>query len=175
MHVRARDPADAVVGHPKPGDDIEMRKRPLPGVSTVGVSSHQLVNLYLRVWFGWCARKTLGFILVWAECPYIQFGTARVTDTWFVVGVTNGREREEVPSLWRNKQACSAKACRDVLAVLRRITLCSDMSFMGRPASPFIGKGEEQVYKGRRRKTKEKKASRTAGSFFSFMRVLPML
>ena len=36
------------------------------------------------------------FILVWAECPYIQFiAVAHVTSTEkFVVEVTNGRERD---------------------------------------------------------------------------------
>ena len=47
----------------------------------VGVSNRRLVNLCLRVWPGWCARKTQGFILVWAECPYVQFEAARVTGT----------------------------------------------------------------------------------------------
>ena len=47
----------------------------------VGVSDHQLVNLYLHVWPGWCARRTQGFILVWAECPYVQSAAAHVTGT----------------------------------------------------------------------------------------------
>ena len=47
----------------------------------VDVSDHQLVNLYLRVWPGWCARRTQGFILVRAECPYVQSAAARVTGT----------------------------------------------------------------------------------------------
>ena len=47
-HVRARDPADTVTSHPRPGVDVEMRKRPLPGAPTIGVSSkHRLVNLYI--------------------------------------------------------------------------------------------------------------------------------
>ena len=61
---------------------------------------HRRVNLYLRVWLGWCARRTQGFILVRAERPYVQFAVARVTSTWFVVGVTNKRDRERIPSLW---------------------------------------------------------------------------
>ena len=39
-HVRARDPADVVSSHPRPGVDVETRKRPLPGVPTVGVLSY---------------------------------------------------------------------------------------------------------------------------------------
>ena len=44
-NMRARDLADAVTSHPRPGVDVETRKRPLPGVPTVGVLSyHQRVN-----------------------------------------------------------------------------------------------------------------------------------
>jgi len=39
------------------------------------------------------------FILVRAKCLYIQFELLR-SCTRFVVGVTNGREREQLPSLW---------------------------------------------------------------------------
>ena len=47
----------------------------------VSVLNHRLVNLYLRVWPGWCARRTQEFILVRAECPYIQCAAAHITDT----------------------------------------------------------------------------------------------
>ena len=63
-------------------------------------SDHRRVNLYLCIWLGWCARKTQGFILVRAERPYIQSIVARVTSTWFVVGVTNWLGREKVSSFW---------------------------------------------------------------------------
>ena len=59
-------------------------------------SEHRRVNLYLRVWLRWCARRTQEFILVRAERPYVQFAAARVTGTWFTVGVTNRREKESV-------------------------------------------------------------------------------
>ena len=39
-HVHARDLADAVNSHPRPGVDVETRKRPLPGVPTVSVLSY---------------------------------------------------------------------------------------------------------------------------------------
>jgi hypothetical protein len=65
-------------------------------LTTVGVSYRRLVNLYLRVWPEWWARKTRKFILVQAECPYVQFELL-VFLHWFVVGVTNGREREWAP------------------------------------------------------------------------------
>jgi hypothetical protein len=47
------------------------------------------------------AKKTRGCILVRAKRPYVQLRAARVTCTKFVVGVTNDRERDELPSLWR--------------------------------------------------------------------------
>ena len=40
------------------------------------------------------------FILIWVEHPYVLFGAAHVTGTWFVVGITNRRERKMIPSLW---------------------------------------------------------------------------
>ena len=44
-------------------------------------SDHQRVILYLRVWLGWCVRRTQGFILVRAEHPYVQLAAAHVTST----------------------------------------------------------------------------------------------
>ena len=51
--------------------------------------------------------------------------------------------------------------------------LCGSRSpFMGCPASPFIGEGKARVTaKEKEKNEREKKASRIAGSFFSFMRV----
>ena len=47
VHVRARDLANAVTSHPRPGVDVETRKRPLPGAPTVSVLSyHGRVNFY---------------------------------------------------------------------------------------------------------------------------------
>ena len=44
--------------------------------------------------------------------------------------------------------------------------------FMGCPAFPFIGEGKARIIEEEKVKNKtEKKASRVAGSFFSFMRV----
>ena len=44
--------------------------------------------------------------------------------------------------------------------------------FMGRPAFPFIGEGKARVIEEEKEKNeREKKASRVAGSFSSFMRV----
>ena len=49
-------------------------------------------------------------------------------------------------------------------------------SSMGRPASPFIDEGKVRVIEEEKEKTeREKKASRVVGSFFSFMRVPPIL
>ena len=53
---------------------------------------------------------------------------------------------------------------------------CVAMPLMGRPAFPFIGQGKAWVIvEGKEENEKEKKSSRIAGSFFSFMRVLPTL
>ena len=47
---------------------------------------------------------------------------------------------------------------------------------MGRPASPVIGEGKARVTEEEKEKNeREKKASRVAGSFFSLMRVPPIL
>ena len=48
--------------------------------------------------------------------------------------------------------------------------------FMGHPASPFIDEGKARVTAEEKEKNdREKKASRIAGSFFSFTRVPPIL
>jgi hypothetical protein len=70
----------------------------------VGVLDCRLVNLCLRVWPGWCARKSQRVILVWAECPYVKFDLL-VFLHWFAVGVTNGRERDRAP------KSVAAKCC----------------------------------------------------------------
>ena len=44
-HVHTWDPAEVVTSLLRPGVDVETRKRSLPGVPTIGVSScHQQVN-----------------------------------------------------------------------------------------------------------------------------------
>ena len=47
--------------------------------------------------------------------------------------------------------------------------------FMGCPASPFIGKRITRVTVEEKKDERDKKASRIVGSFFSFMRVSPIL
>ena len=50
--------------------------------TSVGVSNkHQLVNLYLLRVRLECVLKDTRFILVRAECPYVQFAAARVIST----------------------------------------------------------------------------------------------
>ena len=46
-----------------------------------------------------CSEDTW-FIMVRAERPYVQFTAARVTGTWFAIGVINRRESERIPGLW---------------------------------------------------------------------------
>ena len=75
-HVCARDLADCVVSHPRP--DLE-RAKALPGAPTVGVSNkHMQVNLYLCALGRDGELKDTRFILVQAECPYVQSVGARV-------------------------------------------------------------------------------------------------
>ena len=58
----------------------------------------------------------------------------------------------------------------------RVVLLCSVLPFHGAPASPFIGEGKARVTAEEKEKNeKEQKASRIVGSFYSFMRVLPIL
>ena len=48
------------------------RDREKGGLGFLSVfSDHRRVNLYLRVWFGWCAQRTQWFILVRVERPYV--------------------------------------------------------------------------------------------------------
>ena len=82
-----------MASHPWPDVNVGTRKGPLPGVSTVSVlSKHQRVNLYYCAFGPDGVLKDTRFILVQAECPYVQFAAAaRVISTKrFVVGVTNG-------------------------------------------------------------------------------------
>ena len=72
-HVLTRYPTNVMASHPWPMVIYETRKRPQPSMPTIGVLNRRLVNLCLRVWPGWCAWRTQGFILVQEECPYIQF------------------------------------------------------------------------------------------------------
>ena len=109
MHVCARDPADTVASHPWPDVDVGTRKGPLPVAPTIGVSSkHQRINLC------YCASdpdgvlKDTRFILVQAECPYVQFVVAaRVICTErFVVGVQMGERGIGHKSLMERSNGC---------------------------------------------------------------------
>ena len=88
-----QDLADSVASHPCPDVNVGTCKGPLPGAPTIGVSSkHQRVNLYYCAFGSDGMLKDIRFILVRAECPYVQFtAIARVVSTeMFVVGVTDG-------------------------------------------------------------------------------------
>ena len=66
-------------------------------IVVIGVlSKHQRINLYYCTLDLDGVLKDIRFILVWAECPYVQFvAVARVISTEkFVVGVTNGQKRD---------------------------------------------------------------------------------
>ena len=113
-----------------------------------------------------------GFILVRAERPYVQFAAARVTGTWFTVGVTNRRERERIlVSCGRSERVLRAR-----LSLSRVLVSCSYIfiswfglvwiSLTGRPAFPFIDQWKARVIEEENEKNeREKKTSRVAGSF----------
>ena len=65
------------------------------------------------------------------------------------------------------------------LSLSRVLVSCSCVKiphFIGCPASPFIGERKAHVTEEEKEKNeREKKASRIIGSFFSFMRVPPIL
>ena len=66
-------------------------------IRCVGVSSkHQRVNLCYCAFGPDGMLKDTRFILVRAECPYIQFVAAAhvISTEKFIVGVTNGREMD---------------------------------------------------------------------------------
>ena len=101
-----------MASHLWPNVNVGTRKGPLPGAPTVGVlSKHQRVNLCYYASDPDGVLKDTRFILVRAECPYVQFvAIARVISTEkFVVGVTNRREREKVPSLrWKGRMGAES-------------------------------------------------------------------
>ena len=68
------------------------------------------------------------------------------------------------------KSSLTAHPCAHV------VLLCSDFFLHGHLASPFISEGKAQIIEEEKKKNeREKKASRVAGSVFSFMRVSPIL
>ena len=100
MHVRAWDPADAMTSHLRPDVDVETCKSPLPGAPTVGVFGPPTSKfVFARLSWMVCSEDTRVYTGS-TEHPYVQFAATRVTGTWFIVGVTNRRERERIPSLW---------------------------------------------------------------------------
>ena len=106
----------------------------------VGVSSkHQRVNLYYCALGPNGVLKDTRFILVQAECPYVQsIAVAHVINTErFVVGVTNGRERDR-------SQVSDGKVERTLRALLLlSCVLCGAWNvglirpFSGVPCLPF--------------------------------------
>jgi hypothetical protein len=74
--------------------------------------NHRLMN-FVDCAFrsGWCAKRTQGCILVRIECPYVQWRAIRVTCTWVCNRVTNGHERDELPSLCGLRVNMSSCSC----------------------------------------------------------------
>ena len=88
--------------------------------------------------------KDIRFILVRAECPYVQFAaTAHVISTKrFVVGGTNSRERDR-------SQVSDRKLERALRAwLLLGYVLCVEsIPLVGCPALPFIDQGGNRGYR----------------------------
>ena len=98
--------------------------------------------------------KDTRFILVRAECPYVQFAaTAHVISTErFVVGVTNRQERDE-------SQVSEAKVERTLRAwLLLHCVLCDAWCVLlihplsGVPCLSFYRQGEAGIIDGRKKK-----------------------
>ena len=129
-------------------------------MDTVGVSSkHQRINLYYCAFGPNGVLKDTRFILVRAECPYVQFAAAtRVISTErFVVGVTNGRERDR-------SQVSDGKVERTLRALLLlRCVLCeawcveSIRPYSEVPCPPFYRSRGAGITDGRKRKKLEAK------------------
>ena len=64
---------------------------------------------------------------------------------WFAVGVTNRREREQIPSLWWKNLMGLMLRCLGVISY----RLFESVPFRGRLASPFIDEGKIQVTRER--------------------------
>ena len=70
-HVRAQDPADAVTSHLRPDVDVETRKKPLPGMPTVGVFGPPMSKFVFACLARMVCLEDIRFILVRGECPYV--------------------------------------------------------------------------------------------------------
>ena len=101
--------------------------------------------------------KDIRFILVRAECPYIQFAATRVISTRkrFIVGGTNGRERDM--SQVSDGKVKKMPRARWLLGCVLCDALCveSIRPLSGVPCPPFYRpRGEQGLQMGERGKTR---------------------
>ena len=151
--------------------DIEMRKKPLPGMPTVGVFGPSMSKfVFARLAWMVCSEDTR----VYTGSGGMSLHPVRYCSCyWHLVcsrGYKQVRERERGSQVSGGR---SERVLRARLPLSRVLVLCSCVlipPFMGRPASPFIGEGKARVTEEEKEKERDKKASRVAGSF-SFMRV----
>ena len=115
--------------------------------------------------------KDTRFILVRAECPYIQFAAAHVISTErFVVGGTNGRERDM-------SQVSDGKVKQVLRAwmLLSYVVWCvrnQSVPLVGCVAFLFIDQGEAGIIDGRKKKNQRPRSFESAGSSISLERAL---
>jgi hypothetical protein len=112
----------------------------------------------LHVSPGCCAKRTQGCILVRAECPYVQSLLFVLLVLKFAVGVTNGRERDEIPSLWWSGVEVLEISWRTLesLRVLERFWRRKTLP-VGAPSLPFYGLREGLGVHEREKKEKEER------------------
>ena len=104
-------------------------------------------------------QKDIRFILVWAECPYVQFMVvARVISTErFIVGGTNERERDRSQvsdgKVERMPRAWLLLGCMLCLGLIHRLAYIKrSVPLVGCPALPLIDQGGAGITDGRKRK-----------------------
>ena len=117
----------------------------------VGVSNkHWQINLYLYALGPDGVLKDTRFILIRAECPYVQSAAARVISTekgsWY--GVQTVERGIGTKSLMERSKGCQELDC--CLAV--SYVWNQSIPLVGCPALPFIDQGGAGVTDGRKRK-----------------------
>ena len=109
---------------------------------------HRRVNLYLRVWLGWCARRTQGFILVRRNVPTSSSLLLVLPAFGLQLGLQTGeRGKGSQVSGGRSERVLRAQS------LLSRVFVscsCIFISWFGppllrRPAFPFISEGKAWV------------------------------
>ena len=130
-----------------------------------------------HVWAGWYAKKTQGLYWFGQNVPTSSSWLLLVLFKKFVIGVTNRREKDMFQvSSEKNKRVPIAQLLLLCVSGSDRFGVGSD-PLHGTPYFPFYRSRVSTGYSGGKEKNEreKRKAFRTAGSFFSFTRVLPTL